>query len=174
MVIVPLFGGHLCPEEVIPMLAGAASVPFIGPAAQALIARLRKQQPAKVHCCDPEHRPDATLPVFNDELPAGGLVRGDSTVLLASSGGRSLTREQALEFLMAQAIEKGEPGFIVAKPGAKPLPDIDLDPLPTVKCADGHEGCRGDDAFVEGGGLCYCTNIRGVHGRRVSCPPKES
>ncbi len=157
---------------------------------------------------------------------------------------------------MAQAIEKGEPGFIVARQGAKPLPDIDLDhtwwspagfpndclcnecghkyadfatrqlpacpkcsrthtdqakfdaslkstppggnvyslktkkcffpgctfafPGPghdhqpkTQACSDGHDGCRGDDAFVEGGGLCYCTNVRGVHGRRVSCPPKE-
>lgn len=37
-------------------------------------------------------------------------------------------------------------------------------------CADGHPNCRADDPRVPGAGPCHCSNIRGAHDRRVSCP----
>jgi hypothetical protein len=46
MLVAPLMGIHFCPEEAIPLLTGAASLPFIGPL-------LRRR--TKAHCCDKEH-----------------------------------------------------------------------------------------------------------------------
>lgn len=52
MVVVPLFGGHFCPQEAIPLLGGAAALPLLGPSVRRLLARLRRQKP---HCCDEKH-----------------------------------------------------------------------------------------------------------------------
>lgn len=48
MVAAPFLGVHFCPQEAIPLLGGAAMLPFLGP----LVKRAR----AKHHCCEPEHK----------------------------------------------------------------------------------------------------------------------
>jgi hypothetical protein len=40
-----------------------------------------------------------------------------------------------------------------------------------IICADGHPNCHGNDPRdPTRGGLCRCSNVAGVHDKRVSCP----
>jgi hypothetical protein len=47
MVLVPIMGGHLCPEEVIPLLGGTAAAPWV--------IRWMKDR-YRSHCCKSEHK----------------------------------------------------------------------------------------------------------------------
>ncbi len=70
MVVVPLFGGHFCPQEAIPLLGGAAALPLLGPSVRRLLARLRRQKP---HCCDQDH----AKPVVKDIPGPDWVIKGD-------------------------------------------------------------------------------------------------
>ncbi len=63
MVVVPLFGGHFCPQEAIPLLGGAAALPLIGPGARRLVGLLRRRKP---HCCDTGHSQYTVRPVVKN------------------------------------------------------------------------------------------------------------
>lgn len=52
MLVVPLMGGHFCPQEALPVLGAAGSLPFIGPAVHRRILSWRRKN---THCCNEDH-----------------------------------------------------------------------------------------------------------------------
>lgn len=89
MLLAPMFGLHFCPEEAIPLLAGAASLPFIGP--------LLKRR-SKAHCCDKQHTmlSKALDPVY---VATAGQKRGPPLPDIdpRPAAGRALTTEELNE-----------------------------------------------------------------------------
>lgn len=53
MVVVPLFGGHFCPQEAAIALGVAGGLPFIGPLVRRALARWHGH--SRSHCCEPNH-----------------------------------------------------------------------------------------------------------------------
>ena len=51
MLVAPLLGIHFCREEAMPLLAGSAALPFVGPY---LKSKLSKR--SKPHCCVEDHK----------------------------------------------------------------------------------------------------------------------
>lgn len=80
MVVAPLLGLHFCPQEALPLLAGAATLPFIGPAVKALIARLKRSQATEVHCCEPKHQ--ETLTMADVEESFGAARKADRVIAI--------------------------------------------------------------------------------------------
>jgi hypothetical protein len=130
MLVAPLMGVHFCPQEAMPLMVVAGSLPFIGPA----VRRLRERFGRKNHCCDPNHN----TVVFDPTPGPDGQPSAEAMAITNQLAG------------------------------------VSEDILPPT-CADGHVGCHGDEPFADeasadGKTICYCTRIRGIHGRRVGCP----
>lgn len=124
MLVAPLAGVHFCPQEAIPLLTLAGSLPFIGRPARAVLDWVKSKLPSRTHCCmhpGAERAPTMT----KDEVLARIREVGAS---ISTAGPRRNTP------------------FKVAGPGAKPLPDIDLD----TKCS--FPGCF---APFPGPGHCH-------------------
>lgn len=180
---------HWCPEETAAVIAAGTAAAGVAMVVRAkfyiALAWLRRKLGLKDerHCCKEEHKPPKQKPMTKAEA----LAQIDAII-----GRKATVQTPKVAIQHLKDLSDGLEPLIQHYRRTYQLPDIDLDekakmamdaeaekwldrvlaPKPT--CRDGHVGCHGDDPFDMNGGLCRCTNVCGLHDRRISCPPKET